>query len=81
MLDWNDLRYFLAVARSGSTLAASRKLGVSQATVSRRISVLEEALDVALFIRNPAGYSLTLRGQAMLPEAEAVEDAVEALIG
>lgn len=80
MLDWNDLRFFLAVARSGSTLAASRKLSVSQATVSRRISALEEALDVKLFIRNPAGYVLSLRGETMLTEAEAVESAVAALV-
>ena len=79
MLDWNDLRYFLAVARTGSTLAASRKLAVSQATVSRRISALEEALDITLFIRNPSGYTLSLRGEAMLPAAEVVESAIKAL--
>ena len=41
MLDWNDLRYFLAVARDGSTLAAGRALRVSQTTVARRIAALE----------------------------------------
>lgn len=79
MLDWNDLRFFLAVARTGSTLAASRKLRVSQATVSRRISALEEALGISLFLRSPGGYALSVRGEAMLPGAEAVEHAVEAL--
>ena len=44
MLDWNDLRYFLAVARDGSTLAAGRSLRVSQTTVARRIAALEQAL-------------------------------------
>jgi DNA-binding transcriptional LysR family regulator len=76
MFDWNDLRYFLAVARSGSTLAASKKLKVSQATVSRRIGVLEEAVGTALFTRKPSGYDLTPRGAALLPEAEGVEAAV-----
>lgn len=76
MLDWNDLRFFLAVARTGSTLAASRALKVSQATVSRRITVLEEALGAELFSRGPAGYVLSQRGAAILPLAEAVETAV-----
>jgi DNA-binding transcriptional LysR family regulator len=79
MLDWNDLRYFLAVARTGSTLAASRSMKVAQATVSRRITVLEEALGTPLFVRSPSGYTLSVRGEAMLPHAEAVEREVEAL--
>ena len=80
MLDWNDLRYFLAVARTGSTLAASRSLKVAQATVSRRITALEEALGTALFIRSPSGYTLSVRGQAMLAGAEEVERSIEALV-
>lgn len=79
MLDWNDLRFFLAVARTGSTLAASRKLRVSQATVSRRISALEEALGITLFLRSPSGYALSVRGEAILPGAQAVEHAIDAL--
>lgn len=64
MFDGNDLRHFLAVARTGSTLAASRTLRVSQATVSRRVSVLEETLGTALFVRSASGYELTIRGRA-----------------
>jgi DNA-binding transcriptional LysR family regulator len=79
MFDWNDLRYFLAVARTGSTLAASKKLKVSQATVSRRISILEESLGTALFIRSPGGYSLSVRGEAILSGAQDVECSIEAL--
>ncbi len=79
MLDWNDLRYFLAVARAGSTLAASKRMRVAQATVSRRIAVLEEALGAILFVRAPHGYSLTQRGEAILPAAETVEAAIESL--
>ena len=76
MFDWNDLRHFLAVARTGSTLAASRTLRVSQATVFRRVSALEETLGTALFVRSASGYQLTSRGRAVLPLAEAVETAV-----
>ena len=75
MFDWNDLRHFLAVARTGSTLAASRRLKVSQATVSRRVTVLEEALGAQLFVRGATGYALSERGRAVLPAAEAVEAA------
>jgi DNA-binding transcriptional LysR family regulator len=79
MYDWNDLRHFLAVARTGSTLAASRELKVSQATVSRRVTVFEEALGLKLFVRRPSGYTLSPRGEALLPLAEAVEGAALAL--
>jgi DNA-binding transcriptional LysR family regulator len=75
MFDWNDLRYFLAVARKGSTLAAGRDLNVSQTTVARRIAALEGALGVPLFDRRPAGYALTPDGQTLLPKAESVEAA------
>lgn len=73
MFDWNDLKFFLAVARCGSTLAASRQLKVSQATVSRRITLFEEVLGVELFARHATGYALTARGEALLPLAEGVE--------
>lgn len=76
MFDWNDLRYFLAVARTGSTLAASKQLRVSQSTVSRRITALEEKVEVSLFIRKPSGYELTERGRAVLASAEDVEAAI-----
>ena len=75
MLDWNDLRYFLAVARDGSTLAAARNLRVSQTTVARRIAALEEALGVHLFEKRQAGYSLTPIGEDLLARAADVESA------
>lgn len=75
MLDWNDLRYFLAVARGGSTLAAGRALRVSQTTVARRIAALEEALKLKLFDKRQAGYALTAAGAELLGHAEAVESA------
>jgi DNA-binding transcriptional LysR family regulator len=79
MFDWNDVRHFLAVARSGSTLTAARTLKVSQPTVARRIAALEEALGLALFERRQAGYRLTGDGEALLPAAEALETGALAL--
>jgi DNA-binding transcriptional LysR family regulator len=73
MLDWNDLRYFLAVAREGSTLGAGRALRVSQTTVARRISALERDLGLPLFEKRQAGYSLTPAGQELLERAVQVE--------
>lgn len=73
MLDWNDLRYFLAVARTGSTLSAGRSLRVSQTTAARRVAALEEALGLTLFERRPVGYRLTPAGEALVERAEEVE--------
>ena len=73
MLDWNDLRYFLAVAREGSTLAAARTLHVSQTTVARRIAALEAALGFPLFDKRQAGYALTPAGEQLLDKAAVVE--------
>lgn len=75
MLDWNDLRYFLAVVREGSTLAAGRSLRVSQTTVARRIAALEQEVAFPLFEKRQSGYSLTPVGQELLPYAEGVESA------
>ena len=74
-LDWDDLKHFLAVARSGSTLAAGRALRVSQTTVARRIAAFEGKLGLILFERRQAGYALTPAGEALVPQAESVEDA------
>ena len=75
MLDWNDLRYFLAVARDGSTLAAARTLRTSQTTVARRIAALESALGVPLFEKRQAGYAVTPAGEELVARAEQVERA------
>ena len=79
MLDWNDLRYFLAVAREGSTLAAGRALRVSQTTVARRISALEQAIGFPLFEKRQAGYVLTPAGEALVEQAGQVEQSVAGL--
>lgn len=79
MFDWNDLRYFLAVADAGSTLAAGRALRVSQTTVARRLATLEAALALTLFERRQAGYALTAAGEALLDLAQGVRSAAAAL--
>jgi DNA-binding transcriptional LysR family regulator len=78
MLDWNDLRYFLAVAREGSTLAAGRKLRTSQTTVARRIAAVEQALGFPLFDKRQAGYVLTPAGEQLIARAEQVEASASA---
>src|SRR3954467_2154325 len=75
MLDWNDLRYFLAVVRDGSTLAAARTLRTSQTTAARRVAALEKALGVPLFEKRQAGYSVTPAGEELVARAEQVERA------
>src|SRR5690606_39101588 len=77
MFNWNDLKYCLAVARSGSTLAAARALKVNQSTVQRRLVDLEDRLKLRLVERLPSGYRLTPSGREVLASAEAVAGAIE----
>jgi DNA-binding transcriptional LysR family regulator len=72
-LDWNDLRFFLAVATTGSLSGASVQLGVSPSTVSRRIAALEAALQLRLFRPGRDGYDLTEIGLKLIPAAERAE--------
>lgn len=76
---WDDLRYFLAVAEHGSTGAAGRALQVDASTVQRRLAALEAALGQPLALREPAGYRLTPFGMQLLPLAQAVRQAADAL--
>lgn len=78
--DWNDLRYFLAVARTGSTLAASRALKANQTTVARRIGVLERAVGTKLFDKKQSGYALTEAGAELRAAAERVEVEANAFV-
>jgi len=78
MFEWSDLRYFLAVARAGSTLAAARMLGTSQSTVHRRLMELESRIDRKLVKRGATGYELTELGACLLADAERVENAIAA---
>lgn len=77
MFEWSDLRHYLAVARSGSTLSAAKILGCNQTTVARRIAALEEALGEKLFDKTAGGYRLTELGSAMMQNAERVEGEAE----
>jgi DNA-binding transcriptional LysR family regulator len=70
--DWNDLRFFLAVARIGTVSGAARRLGVDHATVIRRIDALERALSGKLFERTLRGYGLTQSGIRLLGSAEVI---------
>src|SRR5207248_8993612 len=74
-LDWEDVRYFVALARHGSLSATARALRVNHATVARRIGALERALRVELFERLPTGYELTEIGRSALQAADAMESA------
>jgi len=76
MFDWDDLRFFLAVARHHSTLAAGRALKVNQSTVQRRLTELERHIGRPLVKRHPTGYRLTELGREMVAHAERVEQAV-----
>jgi DNA-binding transcriptional LysR family regulator len=75
-MDWDNLRFFLAVARAGQFVAAARQLKVDHATVNRRITSLEKALNARLFDRRTTGVGLTAAGQALLRTAETMETGV-----
>jgi DNA-binding transcriptional LysR family regulator len=76
MLDWDDLRFFLTVARGGSVRAAATDLGVSHSTVARRIEALERDIGVRLFDRTPEGYQITPPGQGLLASAQRIDEEV-----
>jgi DNA-binding transcriptional LysR family regulator len=73
MIDWDDVRYFLAVAREGSVRAAAERLEVNHSTVLRRIAQLEERLGTQMFEKLPSGYRPTDAGQEVLGFAEQME--------
>ena len=76
-MDWDDLRIFLAVARTDSLSAAGKRLKIDPATVSRRIARLEEAIAARLFTKSPQGYALTEEGARLIPHAERAESALD----
>ncbi|TMB30809.1 MAG: LysR family transcriptional regulator [Deltaproteobacteria bacterium] len=73
MIDWDDVRFFLAVARRGSVRAAAEHLKVNHSTVLRRIAQLEQRLGALLFEKRPSGYRLTRAGNEVLELAEQME--------
>lgn len=72
-MNWNDARVFLALARQQTLRGAARDLNVDQATVSRRIAAMEQALGSVLFLRSASGYQLTEVGESVLDIAERME--------
>lgn len=78
-LDWNDFKYFLALVRAGTLAGAARQLGVEHTTVGRRVSALESALRVRLFVRGPDGFKLSEAGRAILPSVERVAEELDSI--
>ena len=72
-MNWDDVRMFLAVARAGQILAASRRLGINHATLGRRVTALEEDLRVQLLVRRTNGCELTAEGEVFFRAAERME--------
>ncbi|HHH42734.1 MAG TPA: LysR family transcriptional regulator [Gammaproteobacteria bacterium] len=74
MMDWDHVRYFLQVVRSGSVSRAARRMGVNQTTVSRRIAALEENLGTHLFERSGKQWLITGIGERLIDAAEKMDD-------
>ncbi|EJT84580.1 LysR family transcriptional regulator [Pseudomonas putida S11] len=73
-LNWDDLKFFLEVARTRKASSAAKRLSVDYTTVSRRISSLEGALGTLLFEKSRTnGFVLTAEGQRLLGYAESIE--------
>lgn len=72
-MNWDDVRVFLAVARSGQILGAARTLGLNHATVARRMTALETDIGTVLFDRRTTGTDLTAEGEVFLTFAERME--------
>jgi DNA-binding transcriptional LysR family regulator len=78
-MNWDDLRYFLAVAGAGSLSGAGQQLGVNTTTVLRRVASLEDDLGARLFERERTGYRLTAAGEKLVEALEPVDRRLSAL--
>lgn len=78
---WDDLQYFLAVAREGKLSSAARRLRTSHVTVARRIERLEQGIGAKLFQRTPKGYVLTSMGERLMEPAEAMALEADKMLG
>ena len=74
MNDWNDLKFFLAIAHNGTVSGAARLLGVNYTTVIRRLNSFEESMGFSVFERQSNGYTLTRAGEAVLVSAQTIEN-------
>ena len=78
-MDWDNLRFFLELARSGTLVSAARRLEVDHTTVARRIQALEKEVGTPLFAREAGGHRLTEAGRRLQPQVEAMESAFRAV--
>ncbi len=78
-MNWDDLRVFLAIARTGSVRGAAKQVGTTHATISRHLRAFEETLGGTLFERKREGQCLTGMGQRIMPLAEKVEGEIAAI--
>jgi molybdate transport repressor ModE-like protein len=78
-MQWDDLRYVLAIARAGSAMRAARELGVDQTTVLRKLDALETALGTSLFERRKSGQTPTSAGKLVVEAAERMEKEARAI--
>lgn len=75
-VNWDDIRYALAVSKYGSLNAAAAAMGVTHATVLRRVAAFEERNGCVIFQKSPSGYSALPEASAIFSAMESVEDAV-----
>ncbi|QRM32905.1 LysR family transcriptional regulator [Microvirga sp. VF16] len=78
-MDWDDLKYFIELARTGTLTVTARRLGVQHSTVARRIARLEREQGRPLFVRDPDGYHLNRAGKSLLVQAEEISAAFDRL--
>lgn len=76
-MNWDNLRYFLALAREGSVSGAGRALGVKHTTVARRIQALEQHMGTRLFDRSRSGYSMTQAAENLFDDVLRLEEKVQ----
>jgi len=79
-MNWDDIRYFLAVVEGGSLSAAARSLAVEHSTVGRRVDMLEQQLGVRLFERLPRSWQLTEEGKALVEPARRISDGAQGFL-
>lgn len=77
--NWDDLKYFLAVARTGTLRGGAEAIDVNHTTVTRRLSLMEDHIGGRLFDRSKRGFALTQLGLDLMPYAERAEDEIIAL--
>ena len=75
-MNWDDIKFVLAVADTGSLNSTARRLGVTHATVMRRVAAFEQRCESPVFLKSKTGYSLLPEAEAILQAARNVEDAV-----